>query len=227
MEKLLIVDEQPVMRAGIVHAMESAGLAIDVVGVGSAPEAITKLRSGTWAAAMIDIGLSEAGGISFLNRLVKTHPEVPVLVFTAMPESPYGLRALRAGAAGYVHKSAPPETLADALRRVLAGRRYVSPVLAEQLADRMVNDSDRAPHELLTDREFEIFRLLALGNSVGEIGETLNISPKTVHVHRANILRKTGLSDNRALTSYAFEHKLIPGRRSEDRQPADGEPSPP
>jgi two-component system, NarL family, invasion response regulator UvrY len=221
-QRLLIVDEQPVMRAGIAHAVEATGLALEMVGVGSAPEAITKLRTGTWSAAMIDIGLTEGGGISFLNRLVKTHADVPVLVFTAMPESPYGLRALRAGAAGYVHKSAAPEVLAEALRRVLAGRRYVSPALAEQLADRMVNDSDRAPHELLTDREFEIFRLLALGNTVAEIGESLNISPKTVHVHRANILRKTGLADNRTLTSYAFEHKLIPGRRSEDRT-ADGD----
>nr|WP_256363665.1 response regulator transcription factor [Thiohalocapsa sp. ML1] len=226
MQRLLIVDEQPVMRAGIVHAVEATGLGLEVVGVGSAPEAITKLRNGIWSAAMIDIGLTEGGGISFLNRLVKTHADVPVLVFTAMPESPYGLRALRAGAAGYVHKSVAPDTLAEALRRVLSGRRYVSPALAEQLADRMVNDSDRVPHELLTDREFEIFRLLALGNSVAEIGEMLNISPKTVHVHRSNILRKTGLADNRALTSYAFEHKLIPGRRSEDRTDEGEQPAP-
>jgi DNA-binding NarL/FixJ family response regulator len=217
-QKLLVVDEQPVMRAGIAHAVEASGLAVEIEGVGSAPEAISQLRSGDWAGAMIDIGLSEAGGISFLNRLVKTHPDLPVLVFTAMPESPYGLRALRTGAAGFLHKSASAQTLAEALKRVLSGRRYVSPQLAEQLADRMVNDSDRVPHELLTDREFEIFRLIALGNSVADIGETLNISPKTVHVHRSNILRKTGLADNRALTSYAFEHRLIPGRRSADRQ---------
>jgi DNA-binding NarL/FixJ family response regulator len=206
------------MRAGIAHALEAFGLALEIEGVGSAPEAISQLRTGTWSGAMIDIGLSEAGGISFLNRLVKTHPDLPVLVFTAMPESPYGLRALRTGAAGFLHKSASAQTLAEALTRVLSGRRYVSPQLAEQLADRMVNDSDRVPHDLLTDREFEIFRLIALGNSVAEIGETLNISPKTVHVHRSNILRKTGLADNRALTSYAFEHRLIPGRRSEDRR---------
>jgi DNA-binding NarL/FixJ family response regulator len=201
--------------------VETSGIALEVVGVGSAPEAISILRSGTWAGAIIDIGLSEAGGISFLNRLIKTHPDLPVLVFTAMPESPYGLRALRTGAAGFIHKRASSTTLAEALSRVLAGRRYVSPLLAEQLADRMMNDSDRVPHELLTDREFEIFRLIALGNSVAEIGETLSISPKTVHVHRSNILRKTGLADNRALTSYAFEHRLIPGRRSEDRQAGD------
>jgi DNA-binding NarL/FixJ family response regulator len=215
---LLVVDDQPLLRAGILHAIEAAGLELDVVGVGSPTEAMKKLRTGHWSAAVIDIGLSGAGGISFLNWLVKTLPDLPVLVFTAMPESPYGLRALRAGAAGFLHKSASAETLVEALRRVISGRRYVSPGLAEQLADRIINDSDRVPHELLTDREFEIFRLIALGNSVADIGERLNISPKTVHVHRSNILRKTGLADNRALTSYAFEHRLIPGRRSEDRQ---------
>jgi two-component system invasion response regulator UvrY len=228
-QRLLVVDEHPLMRAGILHVAEAAGLGLEIVGVGSAPEAMAELRSGTWAGAMIDIGLSNAGSISFLNRIIKTYPDLPVLVFSAMPESPYGLRALRSGAAGFLHKSAAPEMLAEALRRVLAGRRYVSPALAEQLADRMVNDSDRAPHDLLTDREFEIFRLIALGNSVAEIGETLNISPKTVHVHRANILRKTGLGDNRALTSYAFEHRLIPGRRAVDNgnfDVADGERSP-
>ena len=218
MQKLLVVDEQPVMRVGIAHALQVAGMSVEVEGVGSAPEAITKLRAGGWDAAMIDIGLSDAGGMSFLSRVVKTHPDLAVLVFTAMPESPYGLRALRTGAAGFLHKSASSEVLADALGRVLSGRRYVSPVLAEQLADRMVNDSDRVPHELLTDREFEIFRLIALGMSIADIGEALKISPKTVHVHRSNILRKTGLADNRALTSYAFEHRLIPGRRSEDRE---------
>ncbi len=221
MQKLLVVDEQPVMRTGILRALELAGIVLEVEGVSSGAEAIDKLGIGFWSAAIIDIGLTDGGGISFLNRLVKAFPDLPVLVFTSMPESPYGLRALRTGAAGYLHKSASPEALAEALRRVLAGRRYVSPSLAEQLADRMVRDSDRSPHELLTDRELEIFRLIALGNSIADIGETLSISPKTVHVHRANILRKTGLADNRALSSYAFEHHLIPGRRLEDRRDGD------
>jgi DNA-binding NarL/FixJ family response regulator len=216
MRRLLIVDEQPVMRCGVAKVINEAGIAVDLKGVGTAAEAIAVLRQEIWSAAMIDIGLSESGGISFLNRITKEHPELPLLVYTAMPESPYGLRALRAGATGFLHKSASTEILADAVRRILGGRRYVSPTLAEQLADRMVNDSDAAVHDLLTDREFEIFRLIALGNSMVDIGESLNISPKTVHAHRANILRKTGLDNNQALTSYAFEQRLIPGRRSND-----------
>jgi DNA-binding NarL/FixJ family response regulator len=216
MRTLLILDEQPVMRAGISRVIDQAGIAVDTKGVGSAAEAIAILRAETWSAAMVDICLSESGGISFLNRIAKEHPELPILVYTIMPESPYGLRALRAGASGFLHKSASAETLAEAVRRILGGRRYVSPSLAEQLADRMVNDSDAAPHELLTDREFEIFRLIALGQSMSDIGDSLNISPKTVHAHRTNILRKTGLENNQALTSYAFEQRLIPGRRSND-----------
>jgi two-component system, NarL family, invasion response regulator UvrY len=217
MRRLLIVDEQPVMRCGITTVINEAGIAVDLKGVGTAAEAVAVLRAETWSAAMVDIGLSESGGISFLSRVTKEHPKLSLLVYTAMPESPYGLRSLRSGATGFLHKSTPADMLADAVRRTLAGRRYVSPTLAEQLVDRMVNDSDAAPHDLLTDREFEIFRLIALGNSMVDIGESLNISPKTVQAHRTNILRKTGLANNQALTSYAFKQRLIPGRRSNDR----------
>lgn len=217
MQKLLILEEQPVMRVGIAAAVEAAGLELSPVGVGSTGDAIEALRKGGWAAAVVDTALAEAGGISFLGRLAKTHPNLPVLVFTAMPETPYGLRVLGMGAAGFLNKDASPQTLCEAVERVASGHRYVSPSLAEQLADRFLNDSDRLLHELLTDRELEVFRLIALGNATAEIAESLNISPKTVHVHRSNILRKTGLADNRELTSYAFEHGLIPGRREADQ----------
>jgi len=220
MRRMLIVDEQPVIREGIRSILDSAGVAAEIVDVGTAAEAVAALRKGQWSAAMIDIALSESGGTSFLARLCRERPELPILVFTALPETPYGLRVLRSGASGFLNKFSAPDVIVEAVRRTLGGRRYVSPALAEQLADRIVNDSDAAVHELLSDREFEVFRLIALGQSMSEIGEALNISPKTVHVHRANILRKTGLADNSALTSYAFEQRLIPGRRSEDRRAA-------
>ena len=218
MRRLLIVEEQPVVREGIRCILDAAGVAVDLHAVGMAAEAIARLRNGDWSAVLVDLALSEGGGTAFLGRLDREFPELPVLIFTSLPETPYGLRALRAGASGFLHKSASAQTLVDAVRRTLGGRRYVSPSLAEQLADRMVNDSDAAVHELLSDREFEVFRLIALGRSMVEIGESLNISPKTAHAHRANILRKTGLSDTQALTTYAFEQKLIPGRRTEDRR---------
>lgn len=224
MRRLLIVDEHPVVRQGIQDILDQAGVAgvagvaVEVEGVATAAEAIARLRSADWSAVVVDMALSEGGGTGFLGRLSRDHPELPILIFTALPETPYGLRALRAGACGFLHKTAAPETLVEAVRRTLGGRRYVSPALAVQLADRVVTDSDAAVHELLSDREFEVFRLIALGKSMTEIGDVLNISPKTVHAHRANILRKTGLADNQALTSYAFEQKLIPGRRAEDRR---------
>lgn len=226
MRRLLIVDEQPVMREGIRAALDQAGVAVEIEGVGSAAEAAALLRQRQWSAVLVDVNLCEGGGTALLQRLARDHPELPILVFTGLPETPYGLRALRAGATGFLHKGAAVESLVEAVRRTLGGRRYLSATLAEQLADRMVHDSDAAPHELLSDREFEVFRLIALGRSMTEIGESLSISPKTVHAHRANILRKTGLVDNQALTTYAFEQKLIPGRRAEDRRmprPADKE----
>jgi DNA-binding NarL/FixJ family response regulator len=218
MRRLLIVDEHPVVLGGIQSILDQAGVAVELEGAAMAAEAIARLRTSDWSAVVVDMALSEGGGTGFLGRLYREHPELPILIFTALPETPYGLRALRAGASGFLHKTAAPEVLVEAVRRTLGGRRYVSPSLAEQLADRMVNDSDAAVHELLSDREFEVFRLIALGKSMTEIGDALSISPKTAHAHRANILRKTGLADNQALTSYAFEQKLIPGRRAEDRR---------
>jgi len=217
MRRLLIVDEHPVVRQGIQSILNQSGVAVEIEGVGTAAEAIARLRADDWLAVVVDMALSEGGGTGFLGRLCRESAELPILIYTALPETPYGLRALRAGASGFLHKTAAPEVLVEAVRRTLGGRRYVSPALAEQLADRMVNDSDAAVHELLSDREFEVFRLIALGRSMTEIGDALNISPKTAHAHRANILRKTRLADNRALTSYAFEQRLIPGRRAEDR----------
>jgi DNA-binding NarL/FixJ family response regulator len=218
MRRLLIVDEHPVVRRGIQSVLEQAGVATEFEGVATAAEAMARLRCGHWSAVIIDLALSEGGGTGFIGRLAREHPALPALIFTALPETPYGMRALRAGACGFLHKSAEPEVLVEAVQRTLGGSRYVSPTLAEQLAERLVNHSDAAPHELLSDRELEVFRLIALGKSMSEVGEMLNISPKTAHVHRANILRKTGLADNQALTSYAFEQKLIPGRRSDDRR---------
>jgi len=218
MRRLLIVDEHPVARLGIRTVLEQAGLAVEIEDAATAAQAMARLGAGDWTAVILDMALSEGGGTSFLARLCREHPALQVLIFTSLPEVPYGLRALRAGASGFVHKTAGADVFLDAVRRTLAGRRYVSQALAEQLADRMVNDSDAALHELLSDRELEVFRLIALGHTMSEIGELLNISPKTAHVHRANILRKTGFADNQALTTYAFEQKLIPGRRAEDQR---------
>jgi len=218
MHRLLIIDEYPVVRRGITRALDEAGVAVEVGEAATAADAIERLHSDRWSAVIMDMALADGGGSALLGRLCRERPDLPILIFTALPEVPYGLRALRAGACGFLHKSAPAEVLVDAVQRTLSGHRYVSPALADALAGRGAAESDEALYELLSDRELEVFRLIALGKSMVEIGHILNISPKTAHAHRANILRKTGLPNNQALSAYAFEQKLIPGRRAGDRR---------
>ena len=216
MRTLLIVDEQPVVRLGIEAILQGAGLPARAAGAGSATEALAALETASWHAVVIDIGQSDSVGIGLVARIAKEHPRLPILIFTLLSESAYGARALRAGATGFLHKTASPGQLVDALRHIVAGEQYMSAALAAQMAEadrRITND---AAHDILTDRELEIFRLIAIGKPVAEIGDLLNIRPKTVHAHRANILRKTGLPDNRALARYAFQQQLIPERRARD-----------
>jgi len=216
MRTLLIVDEQPVVRRGIEAILHDARLAVRAAGAGSATEVLAALEAQTWDAVVIDIGQSDSVGIGLVARIAKKHPRLPILIFTLLSETTYGARAVRAGATGFLHKNAAPERLVDALRQILAGGHYTSLALAAQMSEADRRIAAEAVHDMLTDRELEIFRLLAIGKAVTEIGDLLNIRPKTVHAHRANILRKTGLSDNRALARYAFQQQLIPERRSRD-----------
>jgi DNA-binding NarL/FixJ family response regulator len=216
MRTLLIVDEQPVVHRGIEAILQDAGLAVRTAGAGSAAEVLAALEAQGWDAVVIDIGQSDSVGIGLVARIAKEHPRLPILIFTLLSETAYGARALRAGANGFLHKTAAPGQLVDALRQIVAGQQYMSVALAAQMAEADRRVTDEAAHDMLTDRELEIFRLIAIGKAVAEIGNLLNIRPKTVHAHRANILRKTGLPDNRALARYAFQQQLIPERRSRD-----------
>jgi DNA-binding NarL/FixJ family response regulator len=216
MQTLLIVDEQPVVRRGIEAILHDVGLAVRVTGVVNATEVADALKSARWNAMFIDIGQSDSVGIGLVAKIATENPRLPILIFTLLSETAYGARVLRAGASGFLHKTAAPRQLVDALRQILAGQPYMSASLAAQMAEANRRITEEAAYELLTDRELEIFRLIAIGKSVAEIGDLLHIRPKTVHAHRANILRKTGLADNQALARYAFEQKLIPERRSLD-----------
>jgi DNA-binding NarL/FixJ family response regulator len=230
MLKLLIVDEQPVVCCGVGAILQNAGFSAQTKGAGSTVEATEALKAESWDAIVIDIGQSDSLGVSLVARIAKDHPQVPILIFTLLSETTYGARALRAGASGFLHKTAAPGQLVEALRHILVGRPYVSAPLAAQMAEADRRITDAAAHDMLTDRELEIFRLIAIGKSVAEIGDLLDIRPKTVHSHRANILRKTGLADNQALARYAFEQELIPERRTGDstgdKQPTGSTQSP-
>jgi len=149
-------------------------------------------------------------GLDIMRQIKEIAPKLPVLIVSIYPEDQYAVRVLKAGAAGYVSKDAATEELAEAVRRVLQGRKYISPSMAEIIAEDIGGpNSDKAPHEFLSDREFEVFKLIASGKSVSEIAEKLSLSSATVSTHRARLLIKMNMKTNPELTRYALDNKLI------------------
>jgi two-component system invasion response regulator UvrY len=207
--KILFVDDHALLRAGIkllladVADIEIAGEAATV------GEAIQKLHGGTWDLVLLDISLPGRSGLDLLKQVKARTPDLPVLILSMYPEEQYAIRVLRAGASGYLTKESAPGQLVAAIRKVAQGGRYVSPTVAERLVDELGGDRSKAPHETLSDREFEVFRFLASGRTVGQIASAVNLSVKTVSTHRRHVLNKMRMSNNADLTQYAVRHGLL------------------
>jgi two-component system, NarL family, invasion response regulator UvrY len=209
MTRIVIADDHAVVRKGL-RTILSDGEGLQVVGeASSADELLTILRSRQVDAVVLDVGLGDRDGIEVLKHIRATLPRLPVLVISMHPEEIFAIRAIRAGASGYIEKTAPPELLLEAVTRVAAGGRYVSGNLAERLTQDLARGvTGSLPHERLSDREFEVFRLLGSGKSVSEIARSLNLSVKTVSTHRTRILSKTGLSTNAEIVDYVVSNGL-------------------
>lgn len=164
---------------------------------------------GSWQLVIMDISMPGRNGLDLIQEIRSAKPELPVLVVSAHSEKDYAIRALKLGAAGYVSKQSAPDVLVSAVRRVLAGGRYVSPSLAEQLAGSLAGGASDGAHEALSNRELQVLRLIASGKSLKEIGAELALSEKTVATYRARISEKMGLPTNVDLTRYAMRHGLV------------------
>jgi DNA-binding NarL/FixJ family response regulator len=209
MTNILLVDDHAVVRAGLRAILESTGKSVFVEEASCFDEAMSKVRRGSWDAVILDVTMPGKSGLETLRHIKKENSSLPVLMLSVHSDQDYGVRALKAGASGYLDKSAAPERLLDAITKILAGRRYVSPEFGENLAAQVVGETGQDSHQILTDREFEVFRLIAAGVRTAEIAEILSISPKTVHSHRRNILKKLGLNSNADMVRYAYEHHLV------------------
>lgn len=172
-------------------------------------EALRKLGEGQWDVVLLDISLPGKDGIQTLKRLKKVHPKIPVLMLTAHPVERFAVRAIRAGAAGYLSKDTAPEELLSAVRRVWAGELYVTVEVAEQLIKNVAPEQAQPPHEILSDREYEILRDLGRGESVSSIARNLSLSIGTIGGYRTRILKKLGLRGAADLMHYAVRHKLL------------------
>jgi DNA-binding NarL/FixJ family response regulator len=209
MIRVLIVDDHAVVRRGIRQILADAGDIRVVDEAATEQEAIDKTRAGGCDLVLLDLSLPGRGGLEVLKELHEEFPRLPVLVLTMHPEEQYAVRTIRAGAAGYLTKQSAPEELVRAVRQVVAGKRYLTATVAERLAEELEHKDERAPHERLSDREHQIFLMIASGKTVSEIAEELALSVKTVSTYRARLLEKMQLRTNAELTRYAFERGLV------------------
>jgi two-component system invasion response regulator UvrY len=208
MLRILIADDHTVVRKGILHILKEEFVAAHIVEVADADDLFNRVLKDEWDIVITDISMPGRSGLEVLQQIRQHYPKLPVLVLSVHPEDQYAIRVMRAGASGYVNKESASEELIKAVHRLLLGKKYITPELAEKLAETLDQDADRLPHEQLSDREFEVMRQLAAGASVSEIAERLALSPTTVSTYRARILTKMNVKTNAALTRYVMEHNL-------------------
>lgn len=209
MIRVAILDDHAVVRRGIREIL-SASPGMKVCGeAATAQELLDTIRKHVCDIVVLDITLPGRSGLEVLKEIKQEQPKLPVLVLTMHAEEQFGLRSFKAGAAGYLNKEAAPDELVKAIRKIIGGGRYLTPSLAEALATEVITPTDRPLHERLSDREDEVFRLLASGQTVTEVGRTLSLSVKTVSTHRTRILKKLRLTTTAALIRYALQHRLV------------------
>lgn len=175
----------------------------------NAQEALDLIWKENWEVVVLDITMPGRSGLEVLREIRKSRPKLPVLVLSMHPESQFAVRVLKSGAAGYMTKESAPEELVGAIKKVLNGGRYVSASLGEKLATYLSSDSQKPAQDLLSDREFQVLRLIASGKIVSEIAKELSLSVKTISTYRTRILEKMGLRNNAELMHYAMQHRLV------------------
>jgi len=209
MIRILIVDDHPIVRAGLRRIAED-DRGISVTGeAASGDDALRALHQLIADVVLLDVSMPGSPFTETLRRLREEQPTVRILVLSAHPEDQWAVRALRGGASGYLTKDHSPEQLLDAIRRVHRGGRYVSPSLAERLAAQLGQDFVGAPHEQLSDREFDVLRGLGSGRTVKEVAASLGLSPKTVSTYRTRLMEKLQFATNADLVRYSAEHGLL------------------
>ena len=209
MIRVLISDDHAILRSGLKEIL-MRDLPGAVCGEAeNAREVLDQVQRQRWDLVILDVTMPGPSGIDVLRDLKRLHPKLPVLVLSMHPEDQYGKRVLKAGASGYMNKDVAPDELIKAIHKVLAGGRYVSPALAEKLALELGEETGRPLHETLSDREFEVLRMIASGRTVSEIAETLHLSVTTVSTYRTRILEKMNLTTTAELMHYGLRNHLV------------------
>lgn len=208
MYKILIGDDHAIIRKGLRQILreEITDCEIDEAADGS--EVIRKINEKLFDVLILDISMPKRNGIDILNQLKIEKPDLPILILSIHPEEQYAIRVLKAGAAGFINKASAPEELVQAIRKITGGGKYISPVVAEQLATNILG-SEQAPHEQLSDREYQVMLLIAGGNTVKEIAEELALSIKTISTYRSRLMEKLNMDNNAKITKYVLQNNLL------------------
>jgi len=172
-------------------------------------EVLDSVWKQAWDMVVLDITMPGRSGLEVLKEVKKAKPKLPVLVLSMHPEDQFAVRVLKSGASGYMTKESAPAELVGAVKKIMAGGRHISTSVAEIMATYLTLDSKRPPHEQLSNREFQVMRMIASGKTVSEIARMLSLSVRTISTYRARILEKTGMKTNAELTHYAFQHSLV------------------
>ncbi|MEO8711604.1 MAG: response regulator transcription factor [Parafilimonas sp.] len=207
--KILIADDHIVVRKGLRQIILDEFPFAEIEEVGDAEELIKKVMKSKWDIVISDLSMPGRSGLDSLVQIKESFPELPVLILSVYPEEQYGVRVLKAGASGYLTKDSAPDELIKAMRLVMLGKKYITPAVAEKLVSILNHSQERQLHEQLSDREFEVLKLLATGKTITAIASQLSLGMTTVSTYRARILDKMNMNNNAELVHYAIENKLL------------------
>ena len=209
MLKILLADDHAVVRQGVKQILAEAFANAIFGEAQNAHELLALVYKEPWDVVVLDLTMHDVSGLDLLKQIKHNHPRLPVLILSMYPEDQYAVRTLRAGAAGYLNKEGAPEELVQALQKILQGGKYISASVADELVLHVKQADDRPPHEQLSDREYQVLRLLASGKAVKQIAVELSLSAKTISTYRARLLGKMRMQTNAELTHYAIQNGLV------------------
>jgi len=207
--KVVIADDHAIVREGLKQILADTGDIVVAADAESGADAVKVARRKKCDVMLLDISMPDRSGIDVLKQLHKEFPDMAVLMLSMHREDQYAIRSLKAGAAGYLNKQSAPDELVNAIRQVAAGKKYISPALAQELANHLSEDHEAMPHEGLSDREYQTLIMIASGKTVSEIAADLALSVKTISMYRTRLLQKMKLRHNAELTHYAIKHHLV------------------
>jgi DNA-binding NarL/FixJ family response regulator len=209
MRRVLIADDHAIVRRGLKDIIRDDFPSAEIVDVADADQLVKKVIQEDWDVVITDLSMPGRSGLEALQQIKQHKPSLPVLVLSIYPEEQYAIRVLKAGASGYLNKDMAPDELVNAINRVMSGRKYITPAVAENLASAFDYQSTKSSHEHLSDREFEVMKMIAVGKAVSDIAHILNLSVTTISTYRARILAKMNMKTNADLIQYALQNKLV------------------